>query len=226
MNESLFKVTAILGSINMPLKEVIGLEKGSIIDLGISCGNHSKVFYKDKYLFSGTILVFEKNLGIKIMGNSYSYNERKELLLAKKTISKKNNIDNSKEKITFDNLNKLEDKDIYFILQHEHPQTIALICLYLKDLKVLDFFSEEFKIDVLIRLSRIEDIDINILISIQNIINKTIENSFNILTRISGLNKALEVLKSEDNSALILSKISEKDEYLSEYLTSKLKNLG
>lgn len=223
MIDSKFEITACLGSIKLKLKDVLNLEKGSVIDLGIPVGTNAKVFYKDRHLFSGNVIVFQQNMGIQIKSYSYCNSEIDKLLIPYFEPKKEATV--KKTNVSFSKLNVLSNNDIYYIIKNEHPQTIALISIYLKDLSVLNLFSFEEKTEILIRLSKIKDVNLNLLIALEEIIDKSIDNYFNNSMNISGFDKVVLDLKNlkEEESLEILSKIAELDQNLSQEIKESIK---
>ena len=58
--------TAELGSALKPLSEILRLEKGSIIDLQKPAGESVETFVNGRMVGKGEVMVYEKNLAIRI----------------------------------------------------------------------------------------------------------------------------------------------------------------
>lgn len=58
--------TAELGSTKVPLKEILKFEKGSIIDLNKPAGESVENFVNGRIIGKGEVMVYEKNLAIRI----------------------------------------------------------------------------------------------------------------------------------------------------------------
>ena len=55
-----------LGRIDMPLKEILKLEKGSVIDLQKAAGESVDVYINSRIVGKGEVMVYEKNLAIRL----------------------------------------------------------------------------------------------------------------------------------------------------------------
>ncbi|MDR0747341.1 MAG: flagellar motor switch protein FliN [Helicobacteraceae bacterium] len=55
-----------LGQTSLPLKEVLGLEKGSVIDLGKPAGESVEIYVNGRIIGRGEVMVYEKNLAIRV----------------------------------------------------------------------------------------------------------------------------------------------------------------
>lgn len=55
-----------LGSTTLTVREVLHLEKGSIIDLQKPAGESVETFVNDRIIGKGEVMVYEKNLAIRI----------------------------------------------------------------------------------------------------------------------------------------------------------------
>jgi len=55
-----------LGSIEMTLKEILALQKGSVIDLQKPAGESAEVFVNGRIIGKGEVMVYEKNLAIRL----------------------------------------------------------------------------------------------------------------------------------------------------------------
>ncbi|MCI6217134.1 MAG: flagellar motor switch protein FliN [Helicobacter sp.] len=55
-----------LGSTKIELREILKLEKGSIIDLGKPAGESIETFVNGRVIGKGEVMVYEKNLAIRI----------------------------------------------------------------------------------------------------------------------------------------------------------------
>lgn len=58
--------TAELGSTRITLKEILKYDKGSIIDLQKPAGESVETFVNDRIVGKGEVMVYEKNLAIRI----------------------------------------------------------------------------------------------------------------------------------------------------------------
>lgn len=58
--------TAELGSTYLTLKEILNFEKGSVIDLGKPAGESVDVFINTRMVGKGEVMVYEKNLAIRL----------------------------------------------------------------------------------------------------------------------------------------------------------------
>ena len=56
----------LLGSIEMEIHEFLKLEKGSVLDLGITAGENAEVVINTTPIGKGEIMVYEKNLAVRI----------------------------------------------------------------------------------------------------------------------------------------------------------------
>ena len=55
-----------LGRVDMSLKEVLKLEKGSVIDLQKAAGESVDVYINNRIVGKGEVMVYEKNLAIRL----------------------------------------------------------------------------------------------------------------------------------------------------------------
>jgi len=55
-----------LGITNLSISELLKLKKGSVIDLGKPAGESVELFVNDKIFGKGEVMVYEKNLAIRI----------------------------------------------------------------------------------------------------------------------------------------------------------------
>ncbi|WP_104697627.1 MULTISPECIES: flagellar motor switch protein FliN [unclassified Helicobacter] len=58
--------TAELGSTKLTLKEILNFERGSVIDLGKPAGESVDVFINSRIVGKGEVMVYEKNLAIRL----------------------------------------------------------------------------------------------------------------------------------------------------------------
>lgn len=58
--------TAELGTTRIPLNEILGFEKGSIIDLEKPAGESVENYVNGRIIGRGEVMVYEKNLAIRI----------------------------------------------------------------------------------------------------------------------------------------------------------------
>lgn len=59
-------LVADLGQTNSTLKEILNLEKGSVIDLEKPAGESVEVYINSRIIGKGEVMVFEKNLAIRV----------------------------------------------------------------------------------------------------------------------------------------------------------------
>ena len=55
-----------LGRVDMPLREILKLEKGSVIDLQKAAGESVDVYINSRIVGKGEVMVYEKNLAIRL----------------------------------------------------------------------------------------------------------------------------------------------------------------
>jgi len=55
-----------LGRVDMALKEILKLEKGSVIDLQKAAGESVDVYINSRIVGKGEVMVYEKNLAIRL----------------------------------------------------------------------------------------------------------------------------------------------------------------
>lgn len=55
-----------LGNVELPLAEILKLQKGSIIDLKKPAGESVEIFINQRIIGKGEIMVYEKNLAIRV----------------------------------------------------------------------------------------------------------------------------------------------------------------
>ncbi|CBG39742.1 flagellar motor switch protein FliN [Helicobacter mustelae] len=58
--------TAELGSTKLTIKEILNFERGSVIDLGKPAGESVDVFINTRIVGRGEVMVYEKNLAIRL----------------------------------------------------------------------------------------------------------------------------------------------------------------
>ena len=60
------KIDVDINTIKLPIEEIISFEKGTIIDFQIPAGSSAKVSVNDTQIGEGEIMVYEKNLAVRI----------------------------------------------------------------------------------------------------------------------------------------------------------------
>jgi flagellar motor switch protein FliN/FliY len=55
-----------LGRVEMSLKDILNLQKGSVIDLNKPAGESAEVYINGRIIGKGEVMVYEKNLAIRI----------------------------------------------------------------------------------------------------------------------------------------------------------------
>jgi flagellar motor switch protein FliN/FliY len=55
-----------LGQTNMTLRDILNLEKGSVIDLEKPAGESVEIYVNGRIIGKGEVMVFEKNLAIRV----------------------------------------------------------------------------------------------------------------------------------------------------------------
>jgi hypothetical protein len=216
----LYKIDAILGSKIMRIGEISQLHKGSIIDLDIPAGESIKCYHENKFLFSGEVMVFEKNLAIRI-NKSHNIDNKNEF------VSNNTNKNNSTNEYEFENMDfsyllNIKPKQLSNLLVLEHPQIIALILSHLETQFVsetLNFFEDELKTEILIRISKFGDISDLVIKKINFLLKQKIESMYLNKINIGGPEKVSDILNTfdKDKKDIYLSKIGEINMDLAEY---------
>lgn len=60
------ELIADLGQTNLTLREILSLEKGSVIDLEKPAGESVEIYINGRIIGKGEVMVFEKNLAIRV----------------------------------------------------------------------------------------------------------------------------------------------------------------
>ncbi|MDR2153092.1 MAG: flagellar motor switch protein FliN [Helicobacteraceae bacterium] len=55
-----------LGQTTLPLREILNLERGSVIDLGKPAGESVEIYINGRIIGRGEVMVYEKNLAIRV----------------------------------------------------------------------------------------------------------------------------------------------------------------
>ncbi|MDR1912284.1 MAG: flagellar motor switch protein FliN [Helicobacteraceae bacterium] len=55
-----------LGQTTLPLREILNLERGSVIDLGKPAGESVEIYVNGRIIGRGEVMVYEKNLAIRV----------------------------------------------------------------------------------------------------------------------------------------------------------------
>ncbi|MDR2638221.1 MAG: flagellar motor switch protein FliN [Helicobacteraceae bacterium] len=55
-----------LGQTNLPLRDILALERGSVIDLGKPAGESVEIYVNERIIGRGEVMVYEKNLAIRV----------------------------------------------------------------------------------------------------------------------------------------------------------------
>ncbi|MGE4294499.1 MAG: flagellar motor switch protein FliN [Campylobacterales bacterium] len=55
-----------LGQTHLPLREILNLERGSVIDLGKPAGESVEIYVNGRIIGKGEVMVYEKNLAIRV----------------------------------------------------------------------------------------------------------------------------------------------------------------
>lgn len=115
----------------------------------------------------------------------------------------------------FENLRELDSKVLANFIQHEHPQTIALILAHLdpaKSAEVISEFSENLQTDILMRIANLETVPHSVINEIESVLDKEVNALGSVETRkLGGPNTVAEILNHVDHAteANILTKIEE-----------------
>ena len=129
---------------------------------------------------------------------------------------------------SLETISMMEPRLIASLLEHEHPQTLALI-LSIQNPdhtgKILGFFSEEMRSDIMYRISRINDVSQTVIGHIEEALQKEIGQ---VVTRVQqqvgGLDKVVEILgkmeKGVDRNILI--RMEETDPEMAEEIRKKM----
>jgi flagellar motor switch protein FliN/FliY len=55
-----------LGIVEEKVMDILSYEKGTVIDLGVPAGESAMIFSNNRYIGNGEIMVFEKNLAVRV----------------------------------------------------------------------------------------------------------------------------------------------------------------
>lgn len=208
----MFKIDAVLGTTTLSLKEVQDLEKGSIISVGIPAGDKIKCFHKDEFLFYGEVMVFEKNLAIRI--NQEHIDENFEMIY-----EDEEEIQEEEFFTNFDYLKEIKTNLIADFTQTEHPQTIALILSYIEPeraAEILESYDNDLKIEVLLRISKLGEISPVIISQVSRVLKKKLEALSLSEIEVGGIKAVNEIMAFIKEKEEIIKGISEIDLSLAE----------
>lgn len=117
--------------------------------------------------------------------------------------------------VPFGNLRELDSKVLANFIQHEHPQTIALILAHLdpaKAAEVISEFSENLQTDILMRIANLETVPHSVINEIESVLDKEVNALGSVETRkLGGASTVAEILNHVDHATEnnILTKIEE-----------------
>lgn len=121
-------------------------------------------------------------------------------------------------KISIKTLNDMDAKTIAFLLKNEHPQIITTILVFLnqnQSAQILSFFNNEKRAEIILRITEFHGIKDDLLIQINKVMKKLIDNKKLILSEKGGVKTAVKILnqmeiKKEKETIKIISKLNEK----------------
>ncbi|AEO07897.1 flagellar motor switch protein FliG [Buchnera aphidicola] len=165
------------------------------------------------------------NLAIK--NNTFNYNNSDEYIckILTEALGEKAGTSLLKEvlearnaKISIKTLNNMDAKTIAFLLKNEHPQIITTILVFLnqhQSAKILSFFNNEKRAEIILRITEFHGIKDDLLIQINKVMKNLIDNKKLILSEKGGVKTAVKILnqmeiKKEKETIKIISKLNEK----------------
>ncbi|MCK4587860.1 MAG: flagellar motor switch protein FliG [Gammaproteobacteria bacterium] len=111
----------------------------------------------------------------------------------------------------------MDARSVSELIAQEHPQIIAIVLSYLESehsAEILTFFSEDVRVDVLMRIATLDGIQPAALNELNNILEKQLSSRENIkTTAVGGIKIAAKILNSLENSieSEVLDDINESD---------------
>lgn len=115
----------------------------------------------------------------------------------------------------FENLKDLDSRVLANFIQHEHPQTIALILAHMdpgKAAEIISEFPENLQTDILMRIANLETVPHSVISEIESVLDEEVNALGTVETRkLGGPNTVAEILNHVDHATEnnILSKIEE-----------------
>lgn len=215
----LFNIEVVLGTTQLSLREVKALEKGSVIDLGVAAGTKVKCYYDDTFLIEGDVMVFERNLGIRVTekrNNASSVPEFKPL-----EITHTKNQKHKKPKKYFKYLDKIDSSEIAEFIMCEHPQTIAVIISHIpseKAAEILRLFTYDLGTEVIMRIAKMGVLSPSIISRVSSTLEVKVYELAKLKIQVGGVKTVSKIFNYLDTevSQKRLGLIAQLDQELSE----------
>lgn len=125
-------------------------------------------------------------------------------------------------------LRKVEAKNIFAFIQHEHPQTIALVLSYTtpdQGSALISALPKEIQVDIAQRIATMDKTSPEIVSAVERVLSRQLSSLAAIdLTEVGGVNHIAEILNSVDRGTekFILEEIHKTEPDLSEEIRQKM----
>jgi flagellar motor switch protein FliG len=122
----------------------------------------------------------------------------------------------------------LKAEEIFDLIRHEHPQTIAIILIHLNTAvasEVLSRLPDDIKADVAMRIASLDKVIAGMVEEINEVFKEVLKNKKSVVANISGgVDRLAEILNQADeiSSELILNEIEEADAELAVEIKQKM----
>jgi flagellar motor switch protein FliG len=175
------------------VQEITHTQKVSGEDMLNNLVEFTRLFDANRYIKQGGV-DYARKLLVMTMGESS----------AEKLIEKIAKSQNTRVRVPFKSIRKMDPELIISILINEHPQTIALIMAYLdtqKAAQVLTSLPEELQIEVSRRISVMKTAPANVIEQIEGVVNERIASISNSkFTDVGGITTIVDILNAVDRT--------------------------
>jgi len=155
----------------------------------------------------------------KVLGNAFGESKANAFI---------DRIMTGKDAMGLDALKWMSSREVADIIEGEHPQIVAIIVAYLESdqaAEVIDLLPEEQRVDVIMRIARLSDVQQSALAEIENLIaSKSANVSRGVMKKVGGDKVAASIINalSSEKGDDILEEIKKKNEELSERIEENM----
>lgn len=152
---------------------------------------------------------------LRIKGNDFLRNTIGRAVTDERAEALLEDINNETGPVPFATIQGIDAKVLGNFIRNEHPQTVALILSHLdpdKAAEILSSFPEQLQLDVVLRVSDLDQVPQGMVYEIENVLNEEITSLGSVGTqKVGGAQTVAEILNQVDQATenTILSKIEE-----------------
>lgn len=155
-------------------------------------------------------------------GTSYARDVLEKAFGAQQAIALMERISKAIQTKAFEFVRKSDAKNLFMVLQNEHPQTIALVLSYAKAEQASEVIGElprEVQVDVIQRIANLESISPDVVSLVENVMEKKFDSMASVnMLEIGGVNYIADIMKHVDRGTekRIFDELNATDPVLSE----------